>query len=299
MDIHILFDEEIILATGRMQEQLFTDIIIKTNDIVNDQSGTLESCCPMLETVIETQHIMPLYMQLISLGTIMIIGHCSGMCGPLMLSFRFGLNQKRPVYAASMQLLTYQLGKALVYMSAGALAAILGQSLLAMKNWMAYLCIFIALIILMQALSWWLPWKLSCIPQSWYNSIHGQIRKMQSFSSRYRQLHPTRGNFLLGMSMSLLPCMLPFWVLGLAAGSASPLHGSLLMGLLVLLNTPILLLFAVSPHFMGKIKKHFPIHIAPIALCCSALWMLLIGLASLGYIGHFSFTLGPTHVVFW
>lgn len=261
----------------------------------------LGSCCS-LPDAIETTLILPLYMQLLTLGSLMIIGHCSGMCGPLMMSFRFGADKDKPLAAASFQLLCYQFGKAITYMSAGAIAASIGLSLTAMteiKSWMAYICILMALLILIQALSWWRPKLFSFIPSSWYKAIQTRIYSLQRTSSRYRQTRPIRGSILLGLSMSLLPCMLPFWVLGLAVSSGSPLHGSLLMGLLVVLNTPVLLLFALSPHLLTTFRKRSSLHLAPIALCCSALWMLLIGLGSLGYIGHFSFELGPTTIVFW
>ncbi len=239
-------------------------------------------------------------MQLLILGSIMIIGHCSGMCGPLMLSFRFGQNaEKRPVLSATRELLAYQLGKACIYMLAGALAAGLGYGLIAVRDWAAYLTIVIAVVILLQALAWWLPWSINLMPKSWQAASQNLVKRLQRSSSKQRQQHPLRGSFLLGLSMSLLPCMLPFWVLSLSASSASILHGALLMGLLVVLTTPVLLIFALAPHLLPAWRKRSPKYMAPIALTCSAVWMLLIGLASLNFIGHVGFEIGPTHVVFW
>lgn len=260
------------------------------------------SCCSVGLETMETTSVLPLYMQLLTLGSLMIIGHCSGMCGPLMLSFGFGREQERPALAASRQLLVYQIGKAVVYMSAGALAALLGYSLSAVRDWAAWLTLMIAVLILLQALIWWSPVRLPglrLLPRRWSDGLQQLVRGLQRRSAQQRQRTPLRGSFLLGMTMALLPCMLPFWVLSLAASSAAPLHGALLMGLLVLLNTPVLLLFAVAPHLLPRWRERRSRNLAPLALCCSGVWMLLISLASLNMIGHFGFELGPTHVVFW
>ena len=259
-----------------------------------------QSCCPVLDQVTEVSGILPLYMQLLTLGTLMIIGHCSGMCGPLILSFRLGSEQeKQQARSAMEQLLSYQFGKGIIYMSAGAAAALLGSSLSGLRDVAAYICIFIAAIILLQVVLWWLPWSLRLLPSAWQTRVEQTIRTLQRRSFQVRKQSPLRGSFLLGMSMSLLPCMLPFWVLGLAASSASWIHGIGLMAVFVVLTTPLLLIFAVAPHLMGAWRRRSPRFVTPVALCCSAVWMLLIGLASLNIIGHLSFELGPTHLVFW
>lgn len=275
-----------------------------TNDPVISLQASAESeaasCCMALDQAVEVTGIGPLYMQLLTLGTLMILGHCSGMCGPLILSFRLGAEQEtRRARAAMQQIISYQFGKSIIYMSAGAAAALLGSSLSGLRDWAAYLCIAISAIIFIQVILWWLPWSLRVLPASWQQKTQTMIMGLQRRSSQVRKQAPLRGSLLLGMSMSLLPCMLPFWVISLAASSGSVVHGIGLMALFVLLTTPVLLIFAVAPHIVGAWKKYSPKHIAPIALCCSAVWMMLIGLASLNYIGHFSFEIGPTHVVFW
>lgn len=259
-----------------------------------------QACCPIIDQVTEASGILPLYLQLLTLGTLMIIGHCSGMCGPLILSFRFGSEQEKSCLRSAMQqLLSYQFGKGIVYMSAGAIAALLGSSLSGLRDFAAYICIAIATLILIQVALWWLPWSLRLLPKTWQGRIQQCISSLQRRSFHIRKQAPMRGSFFLGMSMSLLPCMLPFWALGLAASSASIIHGIGLMAVFVLLTTPLLLIFAVAPHLMGAWRKRSPRFVTPIALCCSAVWMLLIGLASLNIIGHFSFEVGPTHLVFW
>ena len=282
-----------------MPTNLSPEPVLKLQEAAQNESSC-GSCCAALEGAAEVSGIGPLYMQLLTLGTLMIVGHCSGMCGPLMLSFRFGAEQEsHRIRSAMQQIISYQFGKSIIYMSAGAVAALLGSSLSGLRNYAAYVCIVISAIILIQALLWWLPWSLNLFPQRWQSGIQKSIACLQRRSSQVRKQAPLRGSFLLGMSMSLLPCMLPFWVLGLAASSAAPLHGIGLMGLFVLLSTPVLMIFAVAPHIIGAWRKRSPRYVAPVALCCSAVWMLLIGLASLNIIGHFSFELGPTHVVLW
>ena len=65
----------------------------------------------------------PAYAQLLGLGVLLILGHCSGMCGPLILSFRFGLHQQHQrgrMLAAAGQVFSYQVGRIVIYGLAGA-----------------------------------------------------------------------------------------------------------------------------------------------------------------------------------
>ncbi|MFW5828713.1 MAG: sulfite exporter TauE/SafE family protein, partial [Planctomycetota bacterium] len=70
------------------------------------------------------------WMMLLTMVPLMVAFHCAGMCGPLILSFRFGLDRSSRtarVAAASGHLLAYQLGRALLYAVFGAIVGGLGQ----------------------------------------------------------------------------------------------------------------------------------------------------------------------------
>jgi len=83
----------------------------------------------------------PLYAQLLGLGILMISVHCAGMCGPIVLSLRFGVQRdwRRGRAALALgQLAAYQGGRAVVYGLLGAGVGALG-SLAADGPWGAWL----------------------------------------------------------------------------------------------------------------------------------------------------------------
>ena len=103
----------------------------------------------------------------------------------------------------------------------------------------------------------------------------------------------------LGLLMSLLPCMLTAWVLGLAFVSGSVLHGTIIMILLVVLTTPALLPFAVMPAGLPSWRWLNHPGLAIGLWYLSGIWMGLIALASHGVIDHVSIIINDWRVVLW
>jgi sulfite exporter TauE/SafE len=102
------------------------------------------------------------------------------------------------------------------------------------------------------------------------------------------------GAVMLGAVMGFLPCMLPLWVLGLSALTGSAVHGAALMLLLVAMTTPVLLVVTLLPRLAPVLSRargrRVPAAIATAApaffMGVSGVWLLLVGSAGLGLIGH-------------
>ena len=77
-----------------------------------------------------------------------------------------------------------------------------------------------------------------------------------------------------------------YWVLSLAASSASPLHGALLPVLLVAISTPPLALaVGAGAASYGRLRLRLA-WVPTVALAVSAGWMAMHGLAALEYVEH-------------
>ena len=87
-------------------------------DAVLDVEPALPPCCTPVDGIDSgtwSEVLPPGFAQLLGLGMVMIFGHCAGMCGPLILSFRFGVHQNQRqgrVIAAFSQIMCYQLARA-------------------------------------------------------------------------------------------------------------------------------------------------------------------------------------------
>ena len=128
----------------------------------------------------------------------------------------------------------------------------------------------------------------------------GPLTRLGMAWRRKFENRPYRYAIGLGLLMSLLPCMLTAWVLGLALVSQSVFHGALLMVILVVMTTPALLPFALMPAGMPKWQwiSHPAVGIS--LWYGSGMWMGLIALAANGIIPHLSILLfDDWRVVFW
>jgi sulfite exporter TauE/SafE len=104
------------------------------------------------------------------------------------------------------------------------------------------------------------------------------------------------------MIMGLLPCMIPAWVLGLAASTQSPLHGALLMVILVWMTSGVIFGFGLAPAAILA-RRRAGRALVPSMLVLSGCWLGLVAAAANGWIGHASlgFTAGNSGyaMMFW
>ncbi len=223
-----------------------------------------------------TPQIASAYAQLLSVGLLVIGFHCVGMCGPILCGLQIGHNR--------FELLFYQLGRTVVYMTLGALVGFVGA---VFKQYFSYagaaLSILVGVLVILQA-------------------RHLMNFKVPKMASKLAILQPGEMGLMrpmfLGVALGFMPCMITLWALGIAATTASVFHGALIMALLVLMTTPALWVATRLPKIMPRFGR-----MAPWFLMASGVWMIVVGLAGVGLIEHqhLVFSLG-THeymIMFW
>lgn len=164
------------------------------------------------------------------------VTHCTGMCGPFVLSQVTA--RQRAVPAQRMRdfhrltgamLLPYHLGRATTYMALGAVAALLAGGLvdLAGLRWLSAALLLAAalffLICALERLGIRLPFRRSG-SESWWSRHVGRLAR-PLFDG------PTglRG-YALGVVLGFIPCGLLYGALTAAAASGDPVAGAMAMG---------------------------------------------------------------------
>lgn len=234
--------------------------------------------------------IQSAFTQLFSVGLLWISFHCAGMCGPLLVGLDVGgaargLNARQGVFA----LLSYQAGKALTYSLLGALAGALGAGLKGVLEMAGSALALVAGAVILAVVVRQLRGKrngpLLQIGSARKKGFFEQASLRLSRALLDDKQGPIPRAFTLGMGMALLPCMIPLWVLGLAAVTGSPLAGVGLMLGLVLMTTPVLLLVTLLPR-AAPARARARAFVPALLLSVSGLWLTLVGLAGFGVVTH-------------
>lgn len=254
------------------------------------------------------------YAQLFGVGIFWITLHCSGMCGPIMAGLTLGTaeggkSRLRRALEGLHRVLAYQAGRALMYATLGALAGAAGavlQSAIEGVARVAGLVVAVGLVVAGLSRTSWARrlWARPEEPGGGGAQLAGRF-----LGGVLRHLHRGGGPpgllrmIALGFVMGLLPCMLMFWVLSLAASTAHVGHGAALMVLLVVLTTPLLAIAGVVPHLVGPRGRRIGELAMPWMMALSGVWLGLIAAAANGWIEHvhISFQMGgePYAVMFW
>lgn len=240
--------------------------------------------------------MLALYLQLLGVGLLWVTFHCAGMCGPIMAGL-VAHNTVVPRHASRREaflvrargVLAYQSGRALMYAVMGGLAGGFGALIEEQLRIVTGMTTLLGAGIIMALAIYKILPKKHAFQRSaedlWVKQGRWLGRAMKHVSSIFPGRGP-RKMLLFGALMSMLPCMLMFWVLSLAISSASILHGAALMVLLVLMTTPVLLMAGCSSSLLpGRLRDRLG-PLVPWALLLSGAWMGLIGLASNGVIDH-------------
>jgi hypothetical protein len=266
------------------------------------------------------------YAQLLSVGLVWISLHCSGMCGPLLIGFDVaGAASGVGALRGALSVLIYQAGRAVTYLALGVLAGLLGKGLA--STFEAAGAVF--------ALGFGLAVLGSLLHRLWdrqrpvrpgptrlerradgskIETHDAKSEQLENQGNRSlvvriiaaipRALHPLAGGdegrglrvFGLGLAMGLLPCMITYWTLGLAAMTGSPWHGALLMLLLVAMTTPVLLGVTLIPRV---IPRRFSRVLPKVLMGLSGAWLFMVGLAGLGVVDHLHLGLGDYTIMLW
>ncbi len=228
------------------------------------------------------------YMQVLGLGVFWVALHCSGMCGPIMAGLMSdGPKGQRGTWTLAVKrILGYQAGRAVTYIVLGAIVGSLGAAVESSIHHITQVSGLIVGVGLIVAGISRIPAVASRIegllPQtSWVGTFLGKAMRMSN-----KVKSPALRTSVLGAVMGFLPCMLMFWVLGVAASTASPFHGAGVMVMLVVMTTPVLIITGVAPTLAGARWKKTGERLIPGAITLSGVWMLLVSFAANGWIEH-------------
>lgn len=242
-----------------------------------------------------TSAVPSVYAQLLSVGVVFVWVHCIGMCGPITVGLDVGGQRSRVgPGGAVLRVLAYQAGRTIPYAFAGMLFGLVGAGLKGAFQLGGGL-ISVALGGVALAVAFGVGPRSTTTTTTGLLSI-GPPRAPSLLDRalaavRLRLLPLTAGpdvtsRILLGAVLGLLPCMITFWALGLAAVSGSPLHGALVMLLLVALTTPVLLVANLAPRLLPRPGPRLARVLPRLLLGVSGTVVVLAGLAGMGLISH-------------
>ena len=218
------------------------------------------------------------------------MGHCFGMCGPLvvMAGARYS---KVSIRHAAWRFLPYHAGRIVVYGILGFLVGLLG-SLLGLGNgffrFSAWFSLLFGVLIVLVGLGYIkiLPGKIESGGGSWLTRRIGYFLKG---SSTWRL-------FPLGVLTGLLPCGMIYSAMLVALSTGSPYWSALGMLAFGLGTTPALLVYGLGLGRVGVRYRQVFLRFASLMVVLVGMQLSLRGLASLGLIKHFMPVQG---IVFW
>ncbi len=247
----------------------------------------------------------PYYTQVVGIGLLWVTVHCVGMCGPILASLTAGMGVGRAstvrgrVWRATLAVVSYQSGRGLVYAGLGAAAGLAGAAAQQVIEEIAQVAgVVVAAAILAVAI-----WKLLPVGpigdagEGWASRWTGwALRRVGRYLPSSGMARMAAFGFVLGF----LPCVLMFWVLGIAASTASLVHGALIMVLLVAMTTPVLILAACGTSLPGFFRHLRSDRVIAGAMLVSGLWLAMIAAAANGWIDHLHipFELGGHELTF-
>ncbi len=211
------------------------------------------------------------------------VGHCIGMCGPLVLLA--GARFPRQGLASWPIHLLYHTGRILIYtlmgLVAGALGAAAGRAATAARIPGA-LSVLVGLAVVAAGLSYlgWLPfWRRSTHLGSWW----------QEAMKRAMRTPGLLGVLLLGALNGFLPCGLVYEALLVAAASGSPLLGGLGMLLFGAATIPALVVFGVGAQMLSVGVRQKLVWIGGVFVVLVGVQLVLRGFVGLGLLRNMMF----------
>ncbi len=213
---------------------------------------------------------------LLLIGLAGSVGHCVGMCGPLVILV--GARYPRQGIRSAPLHLLYHSGRILVYGLMGVVAGLLGAA--AGKAAQAaripgILSVLVGLAVILAGLSYlgWLPfWKRSIHSGGWWERAMQRVMKTPG----------NMGVFVLGMLNGLLPCGLVYEALLIAAATTRALLGGLGMLLFGAGTIPALLVFGVGAQMLSAPVRQKMVWVGGLFVILVGIDLVLRGAAGLG-----------------
>jgi uncharacterized protein len=223
---------------------------------------------------------MPVFVNI--LGALMLtgvagsVGHCIGMCGPLLILA--GARYPKKGVSSIPYHVIYHLGRILVYailgIISGALGGVIGKLAVAAKIPGAVSLIIGAFIILL-ALSnlGWLPfWKRSIENNGWWQRMLKSVMKTPG----------AKAVLILGMLNGILPCGLVYESLLIAGTLGNPWLGGLGMFLFGLATLPVLVLFGFGAQMISLPVRKWLFWAGGVFILLVGIILILRGVSGLG-----------------
>jgi sulfite exporter TauE/SafE len=236
------------------------------------------------------------YAQLFALGVPWVALHCGAMCGPIAI----GMTATIPGKLDRLRGIgVYQLGRAVVYLPLGAAAGAFGRATEPHPHLGAVVGLTMAAA--MVAAAWGrrragaeiVPARSLVRGFGNRGGVGASLRAAQRLLA-HGTVFPLA---FAGVALGALPCMLPAWVLGLAARSGSAAHGAALMALLLAMSA--LPLGAAALLLPGRARSKLGAIVPRVALAVSAIWFALGALATLHVLPHGRAALFGVTITFW
>jgi sulfite exporter TauE/SafE len=212
-------------------------------------------------------------------GALGSLGHCLGMCGPLVAMI--GLQLPRSGLQAVPRHLVYHAARISVYALLGALSggagAFLGMrtGLMGASGWVS-LALGAAVIVFGLAYLHWLPAR-------WMGAATPWLRRAMGRALRWRNWG---GLAVLGALNGLLPCGLVYTALLLAAASGSAARGALGMALFGSATLPLLLVLGAGAAAVSVNVRRRMAQLGGAFVVLVGLQLVLRGSAGLGVLSH-------------
>jgi len=212
-------------------------------------------------------------------GLLGSVGHCLGMCGPLVVMVGIQLKAQGP--ASVRYHLLYHGSRIVVYALLGAIVGTIG-SVLGLGSRLSHLAgivsLLLGLVLVLFGLGYlgWLPLGRLERAGDWPSRAMGRALKQGGLS----------GVLLLGALNGLLPCGLVYSALLVAASMGGALPGALGMAFFGIGTIPALLVAGVGAGVLGVRIRQALVRITGILIIVVGLQLALRGLATLGIVPH-------------
>ncbi|WP_394425365.1 sulfite exporter TauE/SafE family protein [Vreelandella stevensii] len=199
--------------------------------------------------------------------------HCIGMCGGIMSALTFAVppSMRHPARLGGL-LMSYNLGRILSYMVAGALVAALGTLVALSPAAGVGLQVVAAVMLILMALyiaNWWKGLlRVEAVGRYLWRYLEPLGRRLMPV------VHLPQA-FALGAIWGWLPCGLVYSMLAWSLATADPQQGALLMGAFGLGTLPALLATGLAARQMGQLIRHPATRtVAALTIIGFALWQL-------------------------
>lgn len=177
------------------------------------------------------------------------IGHCIGMCGGIVVAYSSTkIDQKTNYWKQTFAHLSYNFGRVTTYTMLGALFGFAGKVLAFTTTTKGILFVLTGVMMILAGLSLLGNLKLlnsaewSVSKYSWYQNSFKKLMSNKSYKSFY----------LLGLLNGIIPCGLVYAFAIIAASTADPISGALVMATFGLATIPALFFLGVITKFLQK-----------------------------------------------